>query len=111
MCVSPGVPFPVEPVFSVVNVSTIKVEWEAPFSWDDFPITSYTVRVTNKTSQELLVDDQVLGPDALSYSLTQTALPSCTDLNFSVSVSNSVGTSSPGITQGAFPFRKLISFC
>ena len=89
-----------------MNRTTIQVEWEAPFTWDDFPITNYTVVAINQTSQEQLAS-AVLSPDMLSYSLTKTAEP-CTNITFSVWANNSVGEShQPGIVHGAFPTSEL----
>ena len=88
----------------MIDVLTVQVEWEAPFTYQDFPITNYTVTVemSNQTSSQL--ENFILSPDTLSYNLTQTA-PSafCTNLTFSVVASNNVGPSLPGVVQGSFP--------
>lgn len=97
------------PVFVILNGTTIQVEWEAPFTWDGFPITNYTVIAINQTSQEELASE-VLSPDMLSYSITMTAAP-CTNITFLVWASNSVNRShQPGIMHGAFPTSELAHF-
>ena len=89
----------------VINESTIQVDWERPFTWDDLPITNYTVEVFNQTDD--MLSTSIISPQELSYSITRTTPPSCTNLTFLVRAINSVGPSLPGITHGAFPFSKL----
>ena len=96
------------PVLAVVDVLTAQVEWEAPFTWEDFPITNYTVTVgiSNQTYSQL--ETVILGLDTLSYNLTQTApSSSCTNVTFTVVASSSVGPSAPGVAQGSFPSSKF----
>ncbi len=95
------------PVFSVLNVSTVQVEWAAPFTLVEFPIMNYTVQVINQTSDDLL-NSAVLDADMLSYNITHTAPPSCTNLTFLVVAYSEVGPSVPGTAQGAFPFSKSV---
>ena len=98
-----GVPLPPNPQFSIVNESSVQIRWEAPFTWQDYPIVNYTVEVTSQAIAELLTS-VVLGPDSLSYTLTQMKYSnSCTNLTFSLHATSEVGTSLPGITYGAFP--------
>ena len=104
------VPVPPSLEFSVVDILTVQVEWEAPFSWEDFPITNYTVLVDishqNTTSEQRIA---ILGPDILSYNLTQQPPTSaCSNVTFSVHANNSVGSSPAGTTQGSFPAGKLL---
>lgn len=101
------VPLPPSPEFVVVNESAVQVEWEAPFTWQGFPISNYTVQVINHTSEELVAMG-VLTPDTQSYILKQTVSPSfCTNLTFFVLANNSVGASMSGRVQGAFPSREF----
>lgn len=94
----------------MLNVSTVQVEWEAPFTWNGFPITNYTVVVINQTSQEQLAND-TLSPDILSYNLTE-ATPSkyCSTLEFYIYAINKVGTSSSGYVYGSFPTGELMMY-
>ena len=101
------VPLRPSPQFSTVNESTIQVQWQAPFTWHDYPIINYTVEITNETSAELLAS-AVLGPDSLLYSLTQMTPSSCTNLTIVLYANNSLGRSPSGIVQGAFPYRESV---
>ena len=83
-----------------MNVSTILVEWEEPFTLQDFPIINYMMEVFSQTSDELITSS-VLDPDTLSFTHTQTG--SSGSLTFSVVAHNSVGASVPGTVEGAFP--------
>lgn len=99
------VPLAPSPEFSVVNVSTVRVEWAAPFTWQGFPITNYTVtvEVSNQTSAEWVELVSVLSPNTLSFNLTKSSCPlSCMELSFLVTATSEVGTSLPGTVQGRF---------
>lgn len=105
------VPAPPSPQFSVLDILTVQVEWEAAFSWEDFPISNYTLVVQvsheNASSEQRIA---ILGPDVLSYNLTQPPPTSaCSNLTFSVYANNSVGSSLAGTTQGAFPAGKSLA--
>ena len=92
----------------MVNVTTVLVQWQVPFTWTNFSITNYTltVEIVNQTSTEAEVS--ILNADTLSYYLTQTGpSSSCVNLTFSVVASNSNGPSLPGRTQGSFPSSEL----
>ena len=103
--VTVDVPLSPSPHFMMINESTIRVNWERPFTWDDFPITHYTVEVLNQTGD--MLNSSVISPPELYYSITQMSPPSCTNLTFLVQAVNSVGPSPPGTTHGAFPSSKL----
>ena len=91
------VPLPPSPEFLLLNLTAALVVWDEPFTWQDFPITNYTMEVADKINEELLASE-VLSPDTLSYAVT-VAVPF--NLTFSVRASNSIGTSMPGTVQGA----------
>ena len=104
-------PLSPSPVLSAVNETTLQVQWEAPFTWEDFPITNYTVEVFNQTNR---LDEVVFNPNVFSYDITRMAPFFCgTNLTFYVLAINSVGISLPGIAQGAFPVREsmLMNWC
>ena len=85
-----------------INGTTVGVEWEVPFTWEDFPILNYTLEVINQTNTTVL-DTSIISPDILSYNLTRVSSLSCTNLTFLLLANNSVGYSDPGTTYGAFP--------
>ncbi len=95
-------PLPPNPVFLGLRSSSSVVEWEVPFTWEDFPILNYTVEVVNQTSSMVLARS-VLPQDVLSYNFTHFESSVCTNISFSVTASSSIGTSSPGVTYGALP--------
>ena len=102
-----GVPLPPSPVFSIINKLTIHVEWEEPFTWNNFPINAYLVEIVNHTSNTLLSRTS-LNPNNNSYSISQMSPQHfCTTLLVRVSASNVVGSSSFGYIYGGFPSRKL----
>ncbi len=101
--ISIGAPLPPGLVSSVVNVSTISVDWDTPFTFPEFPIVNYTVQVTNQTSGELLDSAVLAAEDVLSYNITRTGPPpSCSNLVFSVVASNDIGPSMPATLLESF---------
>ena len=91
--------------FSVFDELTVGVEWDEPFTWDDFPVTRYTVEVVDGTSGEM-IENSTLSPTNRFFNVTPQAC--CSDLTFSVRAWNSVGASTPGTTTGAFPSSIII---
>lgn len=90
---------------------TLRVSWEPPFSAADFPIMNYSVRVIaaiNSSAEEVFT--RQLPPDTLSVTILHSDAISCTNLTFSVTAVNGVGTSLPGITYGAFPDSELFKY-
>ena len=85
------------------------VEWAAPFTWSDFPITHYTLRVINQATDELL-ENETLHADTRSYYFTQSVPSSCTNLTFNIIASSSIGNSEAGVTQGSFPLSNNIAY-
>ena len=85
-----------------MNVSTILMGWEEPFTWQDFPIINYTMEFFNQTSAELITSC-VLDPDTLSFTHTRPTTGSPGNWIFSVVAHNSVGASLPGTVEGVFP--------
>lgn len=82
--------------------------WEEPYTADEFPITSYFLRVVdmNQTMETVLVD-AALSPDTHTYNVTQMdATSNCTNLTFQIWAQSIVGNSSVGTTYGAFPARE-----
>ena len=98
-------------MFSVLDNLTVQVEWDAPFTWEDFPITNYTLLVVIAYHNTSVQQTVIFNPSVFSYNLTRTQEPVCSNLTFSVSASNSVGSSSASMTQGSYPSGKSIPLC
>lgn len=80
------VPLPPSPEFLLLNFSSVLIAWDEPFTWQDFPITNYTVEVFDEANEDLLASE-VLSPDTLTYVIL-VAVPF--NLTFAVQASNSI---------------------
>ena len=97
-----GVPLSPCPIFMVLDIFTIGVKWDAPFSWPLIPITNYTVQVMNQTNDEMLAST-VLTAETLSYNITRTTTLSCDNIVFLVTANNRIGASTSVEIIGHFP--------
>ena len=97
-------PLTPEVTFSVVNESTLQVSWDEPFTCEAFPITGYTVTITNFTN---LLELRNLSVDTLSYYITESDIDFCNNLTFKVTATSDAGVSAPGVAHGAFPYREF----
>ena len=94
--------------YAVIDESSLQVFWEEPYTTEEFPITSYFLRIVdaNETSENVLIDT-VLSPDTHTLNVTaQTVATMCLNLTFEIWAENSIGNSSVGVSYGAFPVSK-----
>ena len=91
----------------VVNATTLRLDWDPPFTWPDYQILNYTVRIENRSSG-VTDSPMVLTPTDLTYTLTAEApAQHCAELRFNVTASNTLGDSAPAVVVGGFPKRKV----
>ena len=106
----PGPPLPPAPTLRVINSTALEVEWDEPFTWDEFPIQQYAVTMHNSSSdsppQPMTVDDHSMLVTLDAETMT------CSELTFEVTATNSNGESTPGTTEaGGFPVGEFICTC
>ena len=88
-------------------MTTLQLSWIPPFTWPDYQILNYTVRVENRSSG-ITDSPMVLTPTDLTYTLTAEApAQHCAELRFNVTASNALGDSVPAVVIGGFPKRKV----
>ena len=80
-----------------------------PFTWTNYSILQYNIIVTNTSTgegQEVTINAMETNNKVMYYTSIEMIAKSCIELNFTVSASNALGWSGPGITTGGFPICK-----
>jgi hypothetical protein len=96
------------------NESRLQAMWNRSFTMSDFPITSYSLDVVNKTngdSRKIAIDQNLT--ETITYDLLSSGLPlSCHALSFSLTATNSVGESrASNIATSGFSICKRNTYC
>ena len=87
----------------LVDVSTLRLRWEPPFTWRGFEILRYTVNMENRSSGYVL-PPVTLSPSETAHTLRASApLQSCAELRFSVTAHTAAGVGTPAVVTGGFP--------
>lgn len=87
-------------VVHLVNNSFLHtINWGAPFTWTDFPVTEYTINITNISNGELVsttipvnLNETSISVSYFNYSFVSDG-SSCYDLDIALSATNSIGES------------------
>ena len=118
LCITTGPPLAPHPNFTIVNSTTVIVHWDKPFTWQQFDIQNYTVKVRNSTTGEVTAETITFGDNrtntAYSWPLNSTIIGYmmtnngsiayiCHEVQFNVTASNAIGESSAGQVSGGFP--------
>ena len=86
-----------------MNATILQLSWGPPFTWPEYEILRYTVRMENSSSGTT-AEPVVLSPTDLTYTLTTSApAQHCAELRFNVTASNALGDSAPAVVTGGFP--------
>ena len=89
-----------------MNATTLQLNWDPPFTWPEYEILNYTVRMENRSSG-ITERPVVLTPTDLTYRLTGSApVQHCAELRFNVTASNALGDSAPAVVTEGFPKGK-----
>ena len=100
-----GPPSPPVPLLEYIAYNnSLKVSWEPVFAWQDYPIIGYNVTVTNSRRQ-ILINTQTISNEAIVLldALPNLGLGNCEEIVFTVTATNSLGSSKPGNASGGFP--------
>ena len=81
------------------------LEWDAPYSWDEYPVQHYDVEVTNHSE----LDRQAINETSVQYSAAENH-QECKEIVFKVRASNSLGNSDYGSVIAGFPIGKIFRF-
>ena len=101
-----GTPLPPNPNLKVLSSSQFEVQWDVPYSNENYPIQHYNIRIVNTSSgQELF--DSVIENRYVYNTEHSNAEMRCDLLIFSVTAVNELGQSVPGNVSGGFPIGKL----
>ncbi len=96
----------------------LEAVWHRPFTHNGFPITSYTLTITNKTTGLLAGKASVetgLDDDVQMYELRKPAavmFAACHELVYALIASNTVGDSMTGdVVISGFPICEYVCAC
>lgn len=103
-----GPPSYPEPFLQLINATTLLLSWFPPFTWPDFEIINYSIKMMNTTNGDTFVRNVNATPNETiinEYFITPNgeATQSCFPLKFAVSATSTIGESRPGNTSGGFP--------
>ena len=89
----------------MLNSSQLEVQWDVPYSNENYPIQHYNIRILNTSSGQEIFDSVV--ENRYVYNIENgNAEMRCDLLIFSVTAVNELGQSVPGNVSGGFPISK-----
>ena len=94
LATSTGPPLSPMPVLQKVNDTTVRVSWEEPFTWKEFPILTYTVLGINCSSDAVIVNTTTTAKQ-ITFTQSEGITRSCSVLQFEVKAATAVGESIP----------------
>lgn len=95
------------PTLTVLCPSQLLIQWEIPYSNENFPVENYTIQAVNASSGASLIN--ITQQSNTSHLLTldkRDQVSSCDLLIFNVSAVSTAGASLPGSVSGGFPIGK-----
>ena len=95
-----------------LNATTLLLNWDTPFSWPEYDVLYYTVRMENSSSGEVKQwamnatgnDTANVFPFSTEGEVSQT----CIELSFYVAASNIIGKSNETKISGRFPIGMVL---
>lgn len=115
---STGAPLAPNVTITIVNATTLLVSWDKPFTWEQFDIHNYTIRVRNTTNgntteKTISSDDLISNYRVVTYAMDSNGAVAqgCHELQITVTANNGIGESREGFVKGGFPIGKFeVSF-
>ena len=99
-----GPPLPPHPTMTLLNATTLQLNWNKPFTWTAVAdILNYTVRMYNSSGDQWR--NWTVGPfvNAIAVVKEGGMVDQCAELSFDVSATNVVGESRILTVSGGFP--------
>ena len=99
-----GPPLPPDPVLVINSSSQLDIQWEIPYSHNDYPVESYNIQIVNTSSGNVLEGPVELQPNETSYVYTfEDEVQYCQILTVNVTAVSALGSSVPGSVSRGFP--------
>ena len=105
-----GPPLPPHPDITFLLPSQLEIQWEIPYSHENFPVESYKISMISKNSRtttDVLVD--ITNYTNTSYVFTfdsEVSVLDCHSLTVNVTAVTSVEESIPGTVEAKYPIGK-----
>ena len=99
-------PLPPAPEVLLINATALQLSWEPPFTWSEYPLLNYTIRMHNTSSGEQFAWVHTIPATVTTYVVFNSGrmiFSSYHELVFSVTASNDLGESSQGTVHSGFP--------
>ena len=97
-----GPPLPPEPILVTNSSSQLNIQWQIPYSHENFGVQSYNIQIVNMSSGNIL--DSVLNYSDISYVYTfENDVQYCQILTVSVTAVSVLGPSVPGSVSRGIP--------
>ena len=94
------------PEVQLINATALLLSWEPPFTWSEYPLLNYTVRMHNTSSGEQFAWVRMIPATVTTYEVFSSGgmiSSSYHELVFSVTASNDLGESTEGTVYSGFP--------
>ena len=91
----------------IASPSRINIEWEVPYSSEDYPVENYNIQLTNATSGDLFETLPTYNGTNYMYEF-EDDVRYCQTLTVNVTAVSALGQSVPGSSSIDFPIGKLI---
>ena len=99
-------PLPPAPEVLLVNATVLQLSWEPPFTWSEYPVLNYTVRMHNTSNTEQCTWTRTISAAVNTIEVIgsgNTVSLSYHELVFYVTARNDIGESCQGEVRGGFP--------
>ena len=103
-----GPPSKPEPQLTVVNISSLKVEWFTPYSWVNHSVIQYDMTLENSSASTNKVQTWTSNHTEfyITAPVTEGQRNSCDLLVINVTASSDIGQSQVGSVSGGFPIGR-----
>ena len=104
LCAAP--PLPPAPEVLLTNATVLQLSWEPPFTWSEYPVLNYTVRMHNISSTGQYTWTRTISAAVNTMEVISsgsTVSLSYHELVFYVTARNDIGESCQGVVHGGFP--------
>lgn len=103
---TPGPPSPPELTLQPLSPTLLTLTMEQPFSWQKYPILTYTIAILHMAPYTITNDSLVDG--RYTRNITRERSDECEMVKVTATATNPIGESEPFTVQGGFPLGKLL---
>ena len=98
-----GPPLPPEPILVINSSSQLDIQWEVPYSHENYSVESYYIQIVNTSSGDVLESVELLYNETSYVYTFEDEVQYCQILTVNVTAISALGSSVPGSTTRGFP--------